>query len=215
MPRQELDIRRYIEPPQPRSIADQLADELEKAGAKNGMISSWLHRRREHYSAASIRATEARFAALEEALTRIETVTETAGRAQEAAIRSRIRQELAPLFLQVHREEVILALETRLARSRGELMLAERAALEAKHGLEASATFKTINYELGMARKTAQLAETREVAADVEEGDRKEWGLPDALRLRGDLRARGAEVPDSLNRLIESWNKVEEGRAAG
>lgn len=215
MTKRDLEITDYIDGQRSRSIGDQLADELAEAARNTGLVSSWLHCRRERYAAKSVYATEARHAALQAGLTRIASVIEEADKAQEAAIRSRIRQEMTPLFLQVQREEVLMALQTRLAKGRETLMLADRAAMEAKNGLEATARFKSINFEIGAARKEAEIAEVRETIPDANRyGPSDRFELADAVRLRADLRASGAAVPDSLNRLINRLRDEDDVRLA-
>lgn len=197
------------------SVGDELAIELAVARSKTGLVGSLVHRYHENNATAAIAATNRRHNAEIAAVKSATELVEAHRDFQVAAVRGRVQDELVNMMLHVGREELLLTMQARLSKAQEASLIAQRSAVSARHSLEAASAFKALNFEIGAARKEAEIAETRDAIPEPKRrmADNR-FELADAVGLRAELRSRGVDVPDALNRLIDQLRDEHDLRPA-
>lgn len=195
----------------PISASDRIAFELESARNNTGLIGRWIHSHREKNATAALAATKRRLDTEESATQSATKAVEAYGALETAVLKANIQSELAVLFHQVAREEAMVGMQTRLARAEEAQLIAQRDVASARNGLDATVALKELNLSIGVARKEAAIAETRELTRPVPKDEPEEADeLAELLRIRTYLRARGLNAPQGLNGLIDKLRNKEE-----
>lgn len=190
----------------PVSAADRVAYDLERAKRKTGLVRSVVHRYQEANATAALRSTTSRIEAEKGATYAATEALRARSEFETAGMRLRVQGEIAHMVHQVTTEEAVMALHGRLARAQEGMLTSQQAALHAEHGLEATHRHKLLNFDLGAARKAAQLEETLGVMPEQSRrnGAKSTMTLAEALRHRAELRADGQPtewLDDQINDL--------------